>query len=69
MTTVSTTLARVSTSILADDSPPGAEGVAQILSFLVWGGIMERGRVPSRKQDRINDTLAAMLDNEETRRN
>lgn len=36
MTTVSTTLTRVSTSILADDSPPGTEGVTQILSFLVW---------------------------------
>lgn len=40
MTTVSTTLTRVSTSILADDSPPGTEGVTQILSFLVWGGIV-----------------------------
>lgn len=40
MTTVSTTLTHVSTSILADDSPPGADEVAQILAFLLWGGIV-----------------------------
>lgn len=45
-------------------------GIALALIGLVQTVIaaVERECVPSRKQERINETLAAMLDNEETRR-